>query len=324
MKFFFALFVLATAAWGEAPKAIPRGNSKADLAELKAGLTERKVRLEKVLAKFLEEAKRQNIGQNGINVVELRQALEKRIKARTALRASSARQDINLDPLEAYLSQLDNRMSALENSTDDGVGNKMEADVKKLTKQQNYIWTMVNGLDTDLIKLEKKFAKMESTMGQKKDKCEVRMQSSDLIKATYSGTPGASSEWSTTHTADNAFKPQVGKPWASKSLPATVWYKFNYYFKLAKISFSSRNDGSWDQTPKTFEAVGSYDCSNWHVLKSVSNANFTKGGQTKAWDIPCEKQKSYRCYGIKASANSGHGSQLVSLANTQMYHLPEY
>jgi len=314
MKFFFALFVLATAAWGEAPKAIPRGNSKADLAELKAGLTERKVRLEKVLAKFLEEAKRQNIGQNGINVVELRQALEKRIKARTALRASSARQDINLDPLEAYLSQLDNRMSALENSTDDGVGNKMEAEVKKLKSQQKYIWSTVNGLDTVVQKLEK----------FKADKCEVQLQFGSLKKASYTGTPGATSEHGSDHSAANAFKAQTGYPWAcaANELPATVYFNFTSSFTLAKISFSSRTDNSWEQTPKTFEVYGGFDCKTWYVLKTVSNSGFTGLSQTKSWDIPCGNQDSYSCYGIGASAPMS-GSTYVSLQNVKMYKMPE-
>jgi len=273
MKFFLALFVLATAARGEAPKAIPRENSKADLAEVKAELTERKVRLEKLI----EQAKRQNIGLNGLNMVELEQA-------KTALRASDAQQDITLDTLEAYLRQLDDRITALENSTD--------AVMAKVTK-------------------------LESS-----GKCETRMRSSELIKAVYSGTPVASSEWDGSHAAAKAFKPESDYPWASTSLPATVWYKFNYYFKLAKLSFTSRTGSNWVQVPKTFEIVGSYDCSKWYVLKSVSNAKFTAEGQTKAWEIPCEKQKSYKCYGVKASASSGQKT-LVALANTKMYHLPE-
>ena len=153
------------------------------------------------------------------------------------------------------------------------------------------------------------------------NKCKVKMQSSDLIKASYSGKPGASTEWRDDHSAAHAFKPQTGWPWASKDLPATIWYNFNHSFRLAKISFTSRKLW-WSQTPKTFEIVGSNDCSNWDVLMSVSNAGFTDGSQTKAWEISCEKQKSYKCYGIKASAPIDPYWKLVSLANIQMYHLP--
>jgi len=161
------------------------------------------------------------------------------------------------------------------------------------------------------------------------DKCKVKP--SDLIKVSYSGTPGASSEWINVdpknplpHHAALAFKPQDGWPWASKAegpLPATIWYKFDHSFTLAKISFTSRTgpNAFWQQTPKTFDIVGSNDCSNWNVLKSVSNSGFTKGGQTKAWEIPCEKQKWYKCYGIKASAAMDASFKLVSLVNIQMY-----
>jgi len=153
------------------------------------------------------------------------------------------------------------------------------------------------------------------------DECEVKMQSSDLIKVSYSGKPGASTEWRDDHSAAHAFKPQTGWPWASKDLPATIWYNFNHSFRLAKISFTSRKS-LWSQTPKTFEIVGSNDCSNWDVLTSVSNAGFIKGGQTKAWEISCEKQKLYKCYGIRASAAMDPNCKLVSLVNIQMYHLP--
>ena len=141
-----------------------------------------------------------------------------------------------------------------------------------------------------------------------------------LIKALYSGVPGASSEWRSDHNAAQAFKPQAGWPWASEDngLPATIWYRFNYNFTLAKISFTSRTGKNWIQTPKTFDIIGSHDCIGWHILKSVNNANFYRGGQTKLWNIPCENQKSYECYGIKASAAMDSRWDLVSLTNIQM------
>jgi len=316
MKFFLLLFVFATAARGKAPKASPPGNSKADLAELKAELKaeltaelkaelmERRARLEKVfLAKLLKKAKRQKIELNGLNVVELKQALDKRSKARTALRASDARQDITLDTLDAYLLQLDNRISNLENSTDDAVAG-LESATDRIDK-----------LQSSIDKLELAYCKMRPE--------------SQLIKTVYAGTPNATSEWtsagSTPHTADNAFKPQSNDndaPWASTSLPATVWYNFNTKFTLAKISFTSRAGTNWAQAPKTFEVVGSSSntCSNWHVLKSVTNAGFTAEKQTKAWKIPCEKQKSFKCYGIRATRDTDGNNNLVALVNIVMYH----
>ena len=140
------------------------------------------------------------------------------------------------------------------------------------------------------------------------------------MKASYSGVPGASSVWRSDHNAAQAFKPQAGLPWASKDngLPAIIWYHFNYTFTLAKISFTSRNGRTWDQTPKTFDIVGSHDCSNWNMLRSVTNAKFTSGGQTKSWNVPRESQKPYECYGIKVFAPMDSRWNLVSLTNIQM------
>ena len=150
------------------------------------------------------------------------------------------------------------------------------------------------------------------------DKC----GNEELIKASYSGVPGASSEWRSDHNAALAFKPQTTKwAWAPKdnSLPPIIWYHFDYPFALAKISFTSRNGDAWDQTPKTFDVVGSHDCSNWNILKSVTNAEFTSGGQTKLWNIPCKSQKPYECFGIRAFAPMDSSRwNLVSVTNIQM------
>ena len=141
---------------------------------------------------------------------------------------------------------------------------------------------------------------------------------SELVEVNYSGESGASSAWKAEYNAAQAFKPESGGLWISHGLPATIWYHFNYNFSLAKISFTSRtnnrNSGDWAQAPKTFNVVGSHDCSNWHVLKSVTNANFDAPGQTKMWNIPCENQKSYECYGIQAVG----WRNCVSLTNIQM------
>ena len=142
--------------------------------------------------------------------------------------------------------------------------------------------------------------------------------SSELAKASYSGKPGASSEYSSQYGVANAFQPDLDKFWTTKGngVPATVWYHFDYTFTLARISFSPR-PVSWAQVPKTFDVIGSDDCSNWHVLKSVTNSEFSKSGQTKSWDIPCESQKPYECYGIRATRTVAGGSML-SLTNIQM------
>ena len=142
-----------------------------------------------------------------------------------------------------------------------------------------------------------------------------------MVKASYYGVPGASSEWRSDHNAALAFKPQTTKwAWNPKrnGLPAIVWYHFNYTLSLAKISFTSRKGHTWDQTPKTFDIVGSHDCSNWNILKSVTNAEFTSGGQTKLWNISCESRKPYECFGIRAFVPMDRSGNHVSLTNVQM------
>merc|ERR1711962_912487 len=110
-------------------QADPSNGFSADLAELRTKLTNGKARLAKIhLAKLKKSV-------NRLNVADLEKALDKRIKARNSLRASDARQNINLDPLEAYLSQLDNRLTALENGTEDGTGDDLSEKVEQLRDQ---------------------------------------------------------------------------------------------------------------------------------------------------------------------------------------------
>ena len=100
--------------------------------------------------------------------------------------------------------------------------------------------------------------------------------------------------------------------------------EFDYNLPLAKISFTSQNDDeeAWTRAPKTFDIVGSHDCyHHWDTLRKVTNAGFTSGGQTKSWNIPCESQKPYSCYGIRALAPSALAPSrwnYFSLTNIQM------
>ncbi len=93
------------------------------------------------------------------------------------------------------------------------------------------------------------------------------------------------------------FSPEVGGPYIFR-------LKFDYKFALAKISFAPKNNDleEWKKAPETFTIVGSHDCtakSTWDTLREVTKAG---GGQTKSWNIPCESQKLYQCYGIKSLA----------------------
>ena len=82
------------------------------------------------------------------------------------------------------------------------------------------------------------------------------------------GIANASSTFSSTYGAEEAFKPEdigVGNPWMpsrSEVLPQSVWYDFeNRRFRPTKISFLSRQDypTHLDLTPTSFQFVGTND-----------------------------------------------------------------
>jgi len=154
----------------------------------------------------------------------------------------------------------------------------------------------------------------------------------DILPATitYSGTAGATSEYSASHAAENAFKPQgSGKyPWANHAgeLPATVWYKFEKPQTVAKISLRARNDQyhpNAEQAPEDIIFKGSDDCENWVTLKSVAHAGFTVKGEKREFEIPCSARAAYTCYGMEVSRNHGNnvnsGGEYVSIQDTVMY-----
>jgi len=154
----------------------------------------------------------------------------------------------------------------------------------------------------------------------------------DILPAiiTYSGTAGATSEFSATHSAENAFKPQESGeyPWANIAggLPATVWYRFDEPQTVAKISLRARNDQyhpNAEQAPEDIIFKGSDDCENWVTLKSVAHAGFTVKGEKREFEIPCSARAAYTCYGMEVSRNHGNnvnsGGEYVSIQDTVMY-----
>jgi len=154
-------------------QADPSNRFSADLAELRTKLTKGKARLAKIhLAKLKKSV-------NRLNVADLEKALDKRIKARNSLRASDARQNINLDPLEAYLSQLDNRLTALENGTEDGTGDDLSEKVEQLRDQMKHINMHVLASERDLTRVETKMSKMEPMWNQLRELVEKYDQSAN-------------------------------------------------------------------------------------------------------------------------------------------------
>jgi len=154
-------------------QADPSNRFSADLAELRTKLTNGKARLAKIhLAKLKKSV-------NRLNVADLEKALDKRIKARNSLRASDARQNINLDPLEAYLSQLDNRLTALENGTEDGTGDDLSEKVEQLRDQMKHINMHVLASERDLTRVETKMSQMEPMWNQLRELVEKYDQSAN-------------------------------------------------------------------------------------------------------------------------------------------------
>jgi len=154
-------------------QADPSNRFSADLAELRTKLTNGKARLAKIhLAKLKKSV-------NQLNVADLEKALDKRIKARNSLRASDARQNINLDPLEAYLSQLDNRLTALENGTEDGTGDDLSEKVEQLRDNMKHINMHVLAQEQDLQRVETKMSQMEPMWNQLRELVEKYDQSAN-------------------------------------------------------------------------------------------------------------------------------------------------
>ena len=161
--------------------------------------------------------------------------------------------------------------------------------------------------------------------------CKCKLCGQRLLNTTEWGNADASSEWSEEYSSGRAFQQWIAgdKPWISKKLPATVWYRFDKKITLAKISFNSEcrpNGDGYEQLglpPETFDVVASDDCHNWMVLRTVDAAGFTGSGQTKSWEIPCENQGEYYCYGIHTTRVITQGVRAVGVAitNIKMYSL---
>ena len=152
--------------------------------------------------------------------------------------------------------------------------------------------------------------------------CFTKKASDFATSVVYNGTAGASSKYSSHYVAENAFKGSNSERWASSStLPAKLWFNFTSPVKVGAISFEPPNDSVvWKEVPKTFKLIASNDCTNWKVLRTVGNAGFTSEGQVKSWKIPCDQQKSYKCYGIEGTVNSGYSTwDGISLTDVRMF-----
>jgi len=154
--------------------------------------------------------------------------------------------------------------------------------------------------------------------------CFTKKASDFTTSVVYDGTAGASSHYDSSYVAEYAFTGSNSERWASlTTLPAKLWFNFTSPVKVGAISFEPPFDSSyWKEAPKKFDLIASSDCTNWKVLRTVGNAGFTRQGQVKSWKIPCDQQKSYKCYGIEGREDSGYGGYL-SLADMRMFRAPK-
>ena len=145
--------------------------------------------------------------------------------------------------------------------------------------------------------------------------------SNSVTPMVYDGMAGASSIYSDSYIAQNAFDQEdPDARWSSTAgYPGKIWFKFTSAVKVAKLSFSSVQSIYWKESPKAFNVIASNDCRNWEILLSVTNSGFTGENQEKSWQIPCTQKKSYQCYGIEGTENLGYGTDYISLKKMKMF-----
>jgi len=90
--------------------------------------------------------------------------------------------------------------------------------------------------------------------------------------------------------------------WVNESAPQTVYIRLAEPVTVLRFSFRSGSGSSWNSNwtpwaPTKFELVGSADCENWTVLKSVEGENWTKKDERKEWNV--QSDAFYKCLGIR-------------------------
>jgi len=278
----FALAVLLFAVAVVASDGAPSHDRGEENAALKA--LQAKLASQKMALARLVDAKRQN-GQ--------KMALAQLVDAKRQNDAESRQADVEDAVREIVASEIESH------DEDDNLDEKIQELQEMILHQQDMIKTLLI--------------------------CVVNVDNSDLVTSVvYNGTAGASSHWSSSYVAENAFKGSNSKRWASTStLPAKLWYNFTSPVKVVMISFKppfESEDYYLKEVPKTFKLIASNDCTNWHVLLTVKNSAFTTASQVKSWKIPCDQQKSYKCYGIEGTVNSGYSTwDGISLTDVRMF-----
>jgi len=187
---------------------------------------------------------------------------------------------------------------------------KIVGAIANLTRKQEKHWVELEGrfkgLERKIDELESKASMPEPMPASTPEPEPSPMPTTHrgLVKLSYDGTAGSNSICSVERSlqaSEFAFQNLPGRDWCSKGLPGIVWFKFSRSHRLAKISFSN-SGGMWNQfAPKTFQVVGSKDCSEWVILLHVVNSGFTKSNsiQTLSWMIPEKNRKILPCIGLR-------------------------
>ena len=112
------------------------------------------------------------------------------------------------------------------------------------------------------------------------------------------------------HRAFYAFDQNSSTKWASSgSTPAWLQIKFPNAVCCNAFSLTSRNDGSYNQAPQSFELQGSGDGKLWNTLDIESGITFTQN-ETKLFDFPNEMAFQY--YRLYVTKNNGGSNVSIS------------
>merc|ERR1711962_1528035 len=139
-------------------------------------------------------------------------------------------------------------------------------------------------------------------------------------KHQHNGTAGASAT-KYDHAAKYAFQ-NTSQYWGGRSNnegPSFVWFHFRTAHRLAKIGFQG---GRNNYAPKSFEVVGSNDCSTWTKMFSTSNLRTPKDDNSTffSWNIEKRHRLSFSCIGIKSiTENSERPTNYPEIKNIIMW-----
>ena len=112
------------------------------------------------------------------------------------------------------------------------------------------------------------------------------------------------------HRAFYAFDQNSSTKWASSgSTPAWLQIKFPNAVCCNAFALTSRNDGSYNQAPQSFELQGSDDGKIWNTLDIESGITFAQN-ETKLFDFPNEM--SFQYYRLYVTKNNGGSNVSIS------------